>query len=120
MAYPDTLRWMTTPLLQLTDVRVDADERGIIAGVSWSLFGGDRVAVRGPSGSGKSLMLRAVVGLVKSSGAVHLNGADVSGLDPASFRRQVVYVPQLAPRLPGTVRDNLTAIRGLREVREHA
>jgi putative ABC transport system ATP-binding protein len=119
-ARPVTLGQMTTPLLQLTDVRVEVDERTIITGVSWSLFGGDRVAVRGPSGSGKSLMLRSVVGLVKRTGSVKLNGTDVSDLDPAVFRRQAVYVSQLAPRLPGNVRDNLTAIRALREVQDHA
>jgi molybdate transport system permease protein len=65
-----------------------------------------RIAILGPSGSGKSLTLRAIAGLVGSAGAVRFGGVSVDP-DPAE-RRHVGYVPQGGTLLPGrTVREQL-------------
>jgi ABC-type Fe3+/spermidine/putrescine transport system ATPase subunit/ABC-type sulfate transport system permease component len=61
---------------------------------------GHRLAVVGPSGSGKSLLLRALAGLLGSgAGTVTYDGADVGGVAPE--RRRVGYVPQGFGLLPG-------------------
>jgi ABC-type sulfate/molybdate transport systems ATPase subunit/ABC-type sulfate transport system permease component len=61
---------------------------------------GCRVAVVGPSGSGKSVMLRAVAGLLgPGAGTVTYGGVDVSRTAPQ--RRRVGYVPQGFGLIPG-------------------
>ena len=53
---------------------------------------GDCIAVMGPSGSGKSLFLRAVADLDPSDGEVSLGGADRLAMTGPEWRRQVIYV----------------------------
>ncbi len=58
-----------------------------------------RLAVVGPSGSGKSLTLRALAGVVGSAGSVRCGGIDFTHIDPE--RRRVGYVPQGYGLIPG-------------------
>jgi ABC-type sulfate/molybdate transport systems ATPase subunit/ABC-type sulfate transport system permease component len=61
---------------------------------------GDRLAVVGPSGSGKSLTLRTVAGLLGSAaGSVTYSGVEVS--DVPVERRRIGYVPQGLGLMPG-------------------
>jgi molybdate transport system permease protein len=60
----------------------------------------DRLAIVGPSGSGKSLTLRALAGLLgPGAGTVTYAGVDVTGTAPE--RRQIGYVPQGFGLIPG-------------------
>jgi ABC-type Fe3+/spermidine/putrescine transport system ATPase subunit/ABC-type sulfate transport system permease component len=61
---------------------------------------GNRLAVVGPSGSGKSVTLRALAGLLgPEAGTVTFAGVDVSRIAPE--RRRLGYVPQGFGLLPG-------------------
>lgn len=76
---------------------------------------GERVAVLGRSGSGKSSLARLLVGLYEAeSGGLLLDGLDIRQLDIAEVRRQIGYVPQDIQLFSGTLRDNLVA--GARQV----
>jgi putative ABC transport system ATP-binding protein len=69
--------------------------------------GGDRIALTGPSGSGKSLLLRGLVLLnAGQAGRVHFQGQCVSANIPA-FRSQCIYVPQKIRFGSETVEDLL-------------
>jgi ABC-type Fe3+/spermidine/putrescine transport system ATPase subunit/ABC-type sulfate transport system permease component len=62
--------------------------------------GGHRLAIVGPSGSGKSVTLRVLAGLLgPGAGAVTYNGIDVSRT--ATERRRIGYVPQGFALIPG-------------------
>jgi phosphate-transporting ATPase len=61
--------------------------------VSFSLNTGECVAVRGPSGAGKTLLLRAIADLDPNSGSVLLDGVDRQSLPAPLWRRRVGYVP---------------------------
>lgn len=67
---------------------------------------GDRIALTGASGSGKSVLLRTLALLERPlSGEVRYAGAAVRPGDVPAYRRAIAYVPQ-RPSLPGeTVRD---------------
>jgi putative ABC transport system ATP-binding protein len=65
-------------------------------------------ALLGPSGSGKSSLLRLLNRLADPErGVVRFRGEDVTGLDVRELRRRACLVPQLPAPLPGTVADNL-------------
>jgi ABC-type Fe3+/spermidine/putrescine transport system ATPase subunit/ABC-type sulfate transport system permease component len=62
--------------------------------------GGHRLAIVGPSGSGKSLTLRVLAGLLgPGAGTVTYGGSDVTGVAPE--RRRIGYVPQGLGLVPG-------------------
>jgi iron complex transport system ATP-binding protein len=60
---------------------------------------GEWVAVIGPNGAGKSSLLKAVAGLVRSTGVIRAGDHDLHRARPAARARQVAYVPQ-QPTLP--------------------
>ncbi|MGE5547980.1 MAG: ATP-binding cassette domain-containing protein [Solirubrobacterales bacterium] len=72
---------------------VDALRRPHLGPVSFTLADGECVAVRGPSGAGKTLLLRAVADLDPSEGRVALDGIDRNGMPAPRWRRLVGYVP---------------------------
>ena len=59
----------------------------------FSLRGGEIIAVRGPSGSGKSLMLRAIADLDPAEGEVSLDGTKRARIPAPEWRRRVAFVP---------------------------
>jgi ABC-type bacteriocin/lantibiotic exporter with double-glycine peptidase domain len=83
---------------------------GVVYGlreVSLTLEPGERVALTGPPGAGKSTLVELLYGLREpSSGAVRLDGVDVRELSLRSLREQVVTVAQ-AEVFDGTVLDNV-------------
>lgn len=70
-------------------------------GVSAELAAGQRVAVTGPGGGGKSTLLRLLCGLATPQmGAVLLDGMDLRQIAPATLRRSLALVAAEPPRLP--------------------
>jgi len=87
----------------------------LLDAVNFDLKSGDRIALQGKSGSGKSLLMRAVVGLDPiDSGDVLLDGRKLTSDWICQFRTEVAYIPQRCSLLPGTVRQNLERAKQLR------
>ena len=61
--------------------------------VSFDLNDGECIAIQGPSGSGKSLLLRAIADLDPNQGELRLNGLARESMPGPAWRRQVIYVP---------------------------
>lgn len=76
--------------------------------VSLRINPGEKVAVIGKVGSGKTTLEKLILGLyVPAEGSVLLDGVDVRQLDPAELRRNIGYVPQSVELVYGTLRDNI-------------
>ncbi len=75
-----------TPVLRLRGVYSQR-----LSPVSLDLAAGECAAITGPSGSGKSLLLRQVADLDPGHGEVELDGARRSGMRGFEWRRKVVY-----------------------------
>ncbi|MEV5012002.1 ABC transporter ATP-binding protein [Streptomyces sp. NPDC056159] len=87
-----------------------AYERGgeVLRGVDLTVRPGERLAVVGPSGAGKTTLSRLLAGVdAPTAGSVTVGGVPVAGLEPERLRRQVVLVTQEHHVFLGTVRDNL-------------
>ncbi len=66
--------------------------RAILQPVSLEVAAGSCMTIRGASGSGKSLLLRAIADLDPSDGWVSLDGTDRSAMPAHIWRRKVTYV----------------------------
>lgn len=81
-------------------------------GVSFQVRPGEKVALLGRVGSGKSTIARIVLGLYPpSEGLVLVDGSEVRQLDAERLRRNVGSVLQDTVLLSGSVRDNITLAR---------
>lgn len=69
---------------------------------------GEKVAIIGPIGSGKTTLGKLLLGLYQpTSGMVTLDGTDIRQIDPAQLRRFIGYVPQDITLFRGTIRENI-------------
>jgi ATP-binding cassette, subfamily C, bacterial LapB len=77
-------------------------------GLSFKITAGERVALIGRVGSGKSTIQRLIMGLYQpTDGAVLLDGIDLRQLDPADVRRNLGCVSQDVTLFYGTLRENV-------------
>jgi branched-chain amino acid transport system ATP-binding protein len=83
------------PLLELENVEVRYGAVQALHGVSLSVGEGEVVAVLGGNGAGKTTTLRAVSGLVSTSGQVRFAGERITGAAPERVARAgIAHVPE--------------------------
>ncbi|MGH7278232.1 MAG: ABC transporter ATP-binding protein [Candidatus Rokuibacteriota bacterium] len=89
---------MAGPLGELIDVRKSFDANEVLRGVSLSLEKGETLVVMGGSGSGKTVMLRLVAGLLSpDAGQIRVFGRNIEHLSEEELlpiRRRMGYVFQ--------------------------
>jgi putative ABC transport system ATP-binding protein len=97
-------------LIQIRDLsRRDAkSDRPILVGANLAVRAGDQLGLVGPTGSGKSSLLRAIAKLDPSdAGDVLFRGQSVRKDAVPEYRRQVIYLPQRSEFVAGSVLQNL-------------
>src|SRR6516225_11685091 len=90
-------------MLQVRDLRTN-----MLKPASLSLSAGECIADRGPSGAGKTLLLRAIADLDPNEGLVTLNGRDRSTIEGPEWRRLVGYLPAEPGWWANTVGEHFT------------
>lgn len=81
----------------------------ILNNASFKINSGERVAIIGRIGSGKSTIAKLILGLYQpSKGSILVDGTDYKQINPADLRYQIGYVPQDVVLFYGTVKDNIT------------
>jgi iron complex transport system ATP-binding protein len=86
--------------IELRDVTVRFGRRTVVAGFSETVRSGEWLGLIGPNGAGKSSLLRAIVGIVGSSGEILVGGTALSARSRARRAALVAFVPQ-TPEMPG-------------------
>lgn len=82
--------------------------RELLQDISFSAQAGHVTAVIGPSGGGKSTLIRLINRLADpSSGKIYLGSSEIRELDPLELRRMVALVSQKPFMFEGTVLENL-------------
>ncbi|MFT4167254.1 MAG: ABC transporter ATP-binding protein [Microlunatus sp.] len=119
-AAPDPVGRAVTPqpggalTVEQVDFHYGDPSRPALTDVSMAVRCGERVALAGPTGAGKSTLAKLLAGLYRpASGRVAYGGVSLTDVEPAELRRHIVLVPQEVVLVPGTVADNLVMVPGL-------
>ncbi|GAB5375988.1 MAG: type I secretion system permease/ATPase [Acuticoccus sp.] len=89
-----------------------SDTRPVFVGLDIEIEPGEVIAITGANGSGKSTVLKFLLGLSDLSiGTVRIDGVDLRQLALDDLRRRIAYVPQQPRLFPGTLRQNLLFTR---------
>jgi len=79
-----------------------------LSDLSFKLKAGEKIAIIGRIGSGKSTIEKLMLALYESdSGAILIDGIDIRQLNPVDLRRNIAYVPQDTMLFYGTVKENI-------------
>ena len=101
-------------VLEVQNIRVAAPETRnvILNGISFKVSPGEMLAIIGPSASGKSTLVRAIVGLWPTfGGAIMLDATRLDHWHPEDLGKHVGYLPQSVELFSGTVKDNIARFR---------
>lgn len=109
---------MTTPLLEVRDLRAGYGKAQVLHGLNLSVNAGQVITVIGPNGAGKSTLLNSLMGLLPIRGQLLYQGQDISAM---TLEERVLMGIALVPEkreLFGsmTVQDNLE-LGGFRQMR---
>lgn len=86
----------------------DNSEHSAIKNISFTIKPGEKVAIIGRIGSGKSTISKLLLHLYEpSEGSILLDGIDIKQIDPADLRKNISYVSQDITLFKGTVKDNI-------------
>ncbi len=83
-------------------------EKAALSGVSFRIAPGEKVALVGRVGSGKTTVGKLLLGLFQpKEGAILVDGIDIRQIDPAQLRRRIGTVPQDVVLFFGSLRENI-------------
>jgi ATP-binding cassette subfamily B protein len=83
-------------------------ETDVVDGISFAVKAGEKVAIVGPSGAGKSTLFHLLLRFYDpASGAISLDGVDISDADPREVRGRIALVPQEPVIFATTARENI-------------
>ena len=86
-------------------------QKPVIQGVSFSVSPGNALAIVGPSASGKTSLVRLLVGIWHPAmGSVRLDGVELSDWDHGEVGPYIGYVPQEIEFYEGTVAENIARL----------
>ncbi len=81
----------------------------ILQKVSFKIQPGEKVALLGRIGSGKTTIEKLVLGFYEAkSGSILIDGTDIRQIDPSDLRANISYIPQDIFLFGGTIRHNIT------------
>ncbi|GAB1361875.1 hypothetical protein MASR1M32_11110 [Rhodobacter sp.] len=92
---------------------IPGEGKPVLRNVSFTLEPGQALGVIGPSGSGKSSLARALIGVwPPAAGSIRLDGATLDQYDPDSLGRYIGYLPQRVTLFDGTIAANIARLDG--------
>jgi ABC-type multidrug transport system fused ATPase/permease subunit len=101
---------------------VDAQpQREVLKSISFQVRAGECLSIAGPSGSGKSALLRLLNRFEDpQQGEICFHGRPLHSFDPLEIRRRIALVLQQAVMFHGTVQENLLRRPGRQQLSEAA
>ena len=95
--------------IELRNVQVGYEGKNLFNGLNVLIKAGEKVALVGESGTGKTTIIKIILGLIKpKSGRVLIdNEVNLSEINLNSYYQYVSYIPQESPIFDGTLRENI-------------
>ncbi len=85
-----------------------------IQNISFKIKSGERVAIVGQTGAGKSTIQKLLTGILKpQSGKIYIDNIDISSLHPVELRENIALMPQEPYIFSGTLKENLELNRSI-------
>jgi ABC-type multidrug transport system, ATPase and permease components len=95
------------PIIELRELSIRYRDRPAVDRVSLAIAERESLAIIGPSGGGKSSLLKAMLQLVPYEGEILVRGRSVRDYSLESLRLSIGYVPQDGLLFEGSVYDNI-------------
>lgn len=110
---PDPIKAITKePVIEIKNIRKSFGQQEVLKDISLTLFNGENLVVLGKSGSGKSVLIKCIVGLLKyDGGTVRVFDKDVSGINRKELgevRKKIGFLFQ-----SGALYDSMTVKQNL-------
>ncbi|GAB6065623.1 ABC transporter ATP-binding protein [Aquifex pyrophilus] len=93
--------------ISFVNVSVKAGDKYILKDVNLEVRKGEKLGIKGHTGSGKSTFVRIIPRLVEYEGSVLIDGLELSSFDIASLRKRIGFLSQEIVIFKGSVRENL-------------
>ncbi len=88
--------------------KYNEEDKAALQGVSFTIKPGEKVAIIGKIGSGKSTIEKMMLGLYDAQGgSISYDGIDIKQIDPLNLRKHIGYVSQDITLFSGTLKDNV-------------
>ena len=98
--------------VEIRDLTVTAEGRGkVLDGIDLDIAPGERIAILGASGIGKSTLLEAIGRFRSFEGDIRIDDAPVGAIDEGSFRGRVALLVQRPRLFHGTIAGNVSLAR---------
>ena len=96
-----------SPEISLRDLHFSYDDKQVIEGINIEISQGEKIALVGSSGTGKSTLMDLIIGvLTPDSGSVKISGKNpIDAIQ--SWQGAIAYVPQSISLIDGTIADNV-------------
>ena len=107
-AHPKHIEAIKEINFQNVGFQYDSADKPAVTGVNIQARAGETIAFVGPSGAGKTTLVKLLVGLYQATGGqVEFNGVDLRELDMERIRNKMGLVAQDTQLFAGTIKENL-------------
>lgn len=95
--------------LKNVSFRYHPDEPAVLEDVSLTIAAGETVAITGPSGGGKTTLMKLMTGVLQpSAGEILIDDLPIQSIGEAALRRQIAVIQQDDQLLSGSIADNIS------------
>ncbi|KAG5930350.1 hypothetical protein E4U42_001865 [Claviceps africana] len=109
---PDNWPFAGSIVLTNVSASYETSVKPVLQGFHLKIKPGEKVALCGRTGSGKSSLLLTVLGMLElDAGSITIDGLDISGIPREELRKRLNTLPQEPFFLQGSVRDNIDPLR---------
>ena len=109
---PETIGMIKSMTFSNVSFKHKSASQPAVENINFDIKQGETIAFVGPSGAGKTTLVKLLVGLYPpAQGQVLYNGVDSKAIDILELRKQLGFVTQDAQLFSGTIRENLLFVK---------
>lgn len=104
----DTVVALKEGSIIIRDLNFTSGDKPLLKDINLDIKHGEKIAILGPVGGGKSTLIKNLVGYYESEfGKIKIDGFDINNIESNELRKSIAYVPQTVQLFAGRVQDNI-------------